>query len=287
MTDAAPRPSSEGGAPEYMVSYADMITIMMAFFVVLYATTSGIGKDDRGHDAAAKATQEGKLSGGSGEGTSGRQGYGTGRQDAATGQPAAPAEQWQRIVESLNNRFGPGWTISNCWTGGPGTVRGSLADERPQQTTTHRGGLFARGLPGGNRQGIVTTDPGDDFAHSGWIFFDEGSATLTAEQEHKLATLAKELAGKLQKVEIRGHTSKRPLPSGGAYRDHLDLAYARCRAVQQCLVAHGIDARRLRLAVAGENEPVEARDDPVRQQRNSRVEVRLLNEWIQGRAEQP
>src|SRR5262245_60042506 len=32
----APPPAQEG-APEWMVSYADMITIMMAFFVVMYA----------------------------------------------------------------------------------------------------------------------------------------------------------------------------------------------------------------------------------------------------------
>jgi flagellar motor protein MotB len=32
-----PPPPAQEGAPEWMVSYADMITIMMAFFVVMYA----------------------------------------------------------------------------------------------------------------------------------------------------------------------------------------------------------------------------------------------------------
>jgi len=276
---AAAHQSSEGGAPEWMVSYADMITTIMAFFVVLYATSSGSGKNDKGHDAGKKA-EAGKEAGKqSGAGASGE-----GDKDKGTGDG-----QMQKVLDSLNARFGPQWTFTNCWTGGPLALRQGGAGKGAGKGGEKRGTKFWRGSPKGDN--ITPPEPGQCVVPGGRIYFDEFSAELAPGQARRLRMAAEELAGKRQKIEIRGHTCARPLPPDSPYRDHVDLAYARCRAVEAYLVAQGIDPRRIRLGVAGDNEPVETKGDPLHVHENSRAEIHLLNEWVPepdgSRAERP
>ena len=78
---AQPEASSEGGAPEYMVSYADMLTIMLAFFVVLYAsagtTSSGTSKGEKTGDVEKSSAASGPKQGhGPKAGGGGKEGLG-------------------------------------------------------------------------------------------------------------------------------------------------------------------------------------------------------------------
>ena len=128
--------TSEGGAPEWMVSYADMLTIMLAFFVVLYATTgtTSDGKDKgekAGKGAAASKNPTGAHDGaGPREGPGGKEGIGpregggaTAGKDGGAKLKDAQQAQLDKVFESLYHRFGPDWTVSNCWIGGPPELR--------------------------------------------------------------------------------------------------------------------------------------------------------------------
>jgi chemotaxis protein MotB len=263
MSDIPQAASSEGGAPEWMVSYADMITIVMAFFVVLYATTSGSGHNDKGHEAKKTEAQKGKEAGG-----------GEGRD--------VPPEQLQRVFDSLYDRFGPKWTVSNCWVGGPLATRSGTVTHKNRAIDPGRGRKTLRGTP--RDCDDAPPEPGKFLLPNGRVYFEEGAATFTDEGEKKLASIAEELAGKMQKIELRGHTTSRPLPPDSPFRNLADLAYARCRNVEDYLVSRGVDARRIRLCIAAEREPLSTKADPLEIKQNSRVEIRLLNEWIQDRA---
>jgi chemotaxis protein MotB len=110
------------------------------------------------------------------------------------------------------------------------------------------------------------------------VFFEEESAELDQDARDRLLRLLPWIAGKPQKIEIRGHASRRPLPLDSRFADPWALCYARCRATVDFLIENGIPAERLRISQAAGYEPYTERVDPQWQARNSRVEIAMLSE---------
>ena len=228
------------------MSYADMITILMAFFVVMYSMA---GTRDEVKE--------------------------------------------QAVMKSLRHQFGA--VLPGIPTLGPGgfiNVNSPLASLSPSGDSKRRA-KGNRGTPGRQSQGdhprVHTLKPGQQAAVGGVIVFPEGSIAIEAEQRKQLQIAAEELGGKPQKIEIRGHTSGRPVPRGSQFRDHWDLAYARCHVAMQQLVKLGIDPKRIRLGVAADNEPLLPDGDVAARTQTSRVEIFMLNEVVadESRAEPP
>lgn len=116
-------------------------------------------------------------------------------------------------------------------------------------------------------------------AAGGSLAFAENSAELTDGERQRLQDIVAPFRGSTQRIEIRGHSTRRPLGDDSPFADHWDLAYARCREVLRLTVEAGIDPKRVRLSVAGEHEPVHTGDEARERRDNSRVEVFLLNEF--------
>jgi len=198
------------GAPEWMVSYADMITILMSFFVVMFSIASG---------------------------------------EAAKGKRT---KQQQVAIESLQYRFGPKWKPFMSWSLMPGNSRlpgGGKGLGSPALTP-------AVGDPGGTvrvlkveKARIRVPGHGDQIAIGGMVYFNRATTDLAAGQSHSIPTIAEELAGKPQQVEIVATASNRPLPPGCVYRDRWELGYARCRRTAELFTSLKIEPERLRLSV--------------------------------------
>jgi chemotaxis protein MotB len=188
-----------------MVSYADMITILMAFFVVMFSMAGT--KDVKKEDPVMSSLRR----------------------------------QFGRFVGLPTSQYVPASSAL--------TTKAVSIKPAPQKEARNRGlaGDFPR----------VAND----------------------EQKRQLQTTANDLAGKPQKIEIRGHTVARSPGADGKPRDNWDVAYERCHKTMQYLISLGIDPRRIRIGVAAQFEPAYGGRDPLLLEKNNRVEVFMLNEF--------
>jgi chemotaxis protein MotB len=124
----------------------------------------------------------------------------------------------------------------------------------------------------------VSVIRGNQTGQGAVVYFAEGDAHLSGEARHALRATADVLGGKPQKIEIRGHTSNKPLPKQSPFKSHWELAFARSRVVADALIELGIDPKRIRLSAAGDHEPKHIEADPLLQRENPRVEIYMLTE---------
>lgn len=208
-----------GGA--WKVAYADFVTAMMAFFMVMWL----ISQSEKVKEAVAKHFRE----------------------------PPANGQLLPPLVELF-----PKEGLSPEREKHAQRMIGNPVDSTPNPDfATERG----------ERTRIGTV-----------ILFDESSADLTSEGQKKLDELVPLLAGKPQKIELRGHATSRPLPPDKPFQDAWQLCYARSLAVMHYLEKQGIPPERVRLSLAGPFEPFTISADADKMRRNSCVEVYLLAE---------
>ena len=189
---------------------------------------------------------------------------------------------YQAMVDSLRQRFGHEMATTSL---APGKVKprnsvlAKLASMgRARRKDTMNGGDKVK-APVGEHHTVEVIRPGQP-TRGGLLVFTEGSAVLTDQHKRILQAAAQVIGGKPQKIEIRGHTSTRPLPPEGPYKTHWDLAYARCQVVMEFLVKLGIERKRMRLTAAADNEPKHIGNDPLLLKENPRVEVFMLSQLV-------
>lgn len=128
------------------------------------------------------------------------------------------------------------------------------------------------------RPTVMTLGDGNVTTTGTIVFFAPHSVELDADAQSRIGELLPSILGKPQKIEIRGHASRRPLPADSPYKDAWQLSYARCLATMQYLEGKGISPERMRLSQAGVYEPLGKADGPQKLAQQERVEVSLLNE---------
>lgn len=131
------------------------------------------------------------------------------------------------------------------------------------------------------------SNSGNDSNYQFAVPFSTDEAALDAAARELVRSFAPTMVGKLNRVEVRAHCQRSPLPADSPFKDRWDLCYARGRAVQEALEAEGIDADRIRLSQAEANEPMAANLTPEELKLNSRVDVILLDDVIATPWQQP
>lgn len=214
-----------GGA--WKVAYADFVTAMMAFFMVMWL----LSQDAKVKDAVALHF---------------RNPYG----QYAMGDSLMAPKKEQYFKDRPHSHHGH--SAPPVDNEGPKT-------RRPYTLTLHRGDRTIVGT-------VVT--------------FDQNEIELSQAGREMLQGLIPQLEGKPQKIEIRGHALRRPLP-GAESMDPWQLSYRRCMNAMEFLIEKGIPPERIRLSQAGAYEPYTLDDEPTQAANNSRIEVYLLNEVAQ------
>jgi chemotaxis protein MotB len=229
-----------GGA--WKVAYADFVTAMMAFFMVMWIV--GMSKP-KVKEAVAEYFQDPYK-------------YYRKTHDPKKAGVITPA------VKGLNlpHDKGSGTQIKPTKFVTPGT-----------KTTLERGQKNVE--PG--KMSVVITHDGKQERVGTIVQFDPQSSALNEAALEELTTLAPALRGKRHKIEVRGHAMRGPAENQGADEDW-NLTYARCVATMDFLISKGVEADRFRLSQASSYEPLTISGDADDVKRNARVEVYLLDE---------
>jgi chemotaxis protein MotB len=243
----------------WLVTYADMITLLMVLFIVLYA----IGQTDL---AKFQKLKEGM--GGSGGGATSILEGGAGPLEGATAESASP------IALDLVDPIGP--KEEAAAQAAARADRAALAETR----TALAGSLAGTGLGTAvslriDERGLVVTIASDP------MLFDPGQATLRREGQEILDKLAPALAALPNRMSIEGHTDD--VPISGTYASNWELSSARAMTVLRALEkVHGIGAARLSVAGYADQRPVADNATPAGRAANRRVEIVVLAQTDQG-----
>lgn len=245
------------GDARFLVTYADLLTVLMALFLVLWVMasidlekfkkfTQGLG--DFGNPAAAQVDD------------------------------LAEASPGQTIPEVIEEEPTVGDTLDEVAAsdGAGGGAGGELTTDQlegvAQQLTES---LAAANVPTTastirvEARGLVVTIQTDG------VLFESGAASMTSGGLDILAVLAPEFSAIGNKIIIEGHTDKRPLARQGYDNWNLsaDRAISVLRALRYDL---GVPPERLAATGYAEFHPVDTGDSPEALARNRRVEIVIV-----------
>lgn len=223
----------------WLVSYADFITLLFAFFIVMYAISS---------------VNEGKY-----------RVLSNSLLGAFGKAPAIPViEEKERAAPALLH---------------PPTQRKrseTLRREREQMTRLARDilGILAPLVDQGKVR-VTQTDRGIKVEINASILFAPGEARLTGETIQALKAVAGVLKADDHAIQVEGHTDSMPI-NNAFFPSNWELSAVRASSVVRLFIESGIEERRLTAIGRGATQPVESNDTPEGRLKNRRVSVIIL-----------
>jgi len=236
----------------WLVSYADFITLLFAFFVVMFATSQTDKAKAQAVSSSVKKALEGEslrsmvavVLGGNVE----NRGQGNAQKDGAGGQkPVVNVEEKpnSKIVELL-----------------PSLQVLSKELEQEIKNGTLQVSMGARGLTISFTQAALFPSGEELIAHD------------TYPTIQKIAAAIKQIPNPMR---LEGHTDDVPIHNS-RFRSNWELSAARSIALLELLNSFGVSRERMSIAGYADTAPLEGNDTPEGRQRNRRVDLIILNE---------
>jgi chemotaxis protein MotB len=242
MARRAKRPEHDNHE-RWMVSYADFITLLFAFFVVMYGISS---------------VNEGKYKV---FGAAINKAFGTKSSETEGGSIRLTEEEiyFKSLVDRRNARLAEVQRKQN---------------ERMQNLAKNLNQSMAEFVKKG-QMNVSQTGRGVELEINASALFNVGEAALQTEARQTLADVAKTLAAEEFAIEVEGHTDNLPI-STAQFPSNWELSSARASSVVRLFIEQGITAKRLTAKGAADNHPVLSNDTPEGRARNRRVTITVL-----------
>jgi chemotaxis protein MotB len=246
----------------WLVSFADMMTLLFCLFMVLFAISSvNTSKFEALQRSLQDAFSGAVLSGGKSMMASGNHAQAT---DQATVEPPLPA---MRPIESINDTSKK--TEAEKAKAAHEEEQDFRALKRRIDKLSAGAGLQGKVNVTIRRRGLVIQLLTDK------VFFDSGDATL----KPYARKLVDKIAGVVRDerrhpIVVEGHTDSQPI-GGHRYPSNWELSGARAGAVVRDFQANGVLPRRMSVAGYANQEPIATNSTPEGRAKNRRVEVVL------------
>ena len=248
----------------WLITYADMITLLMVLFIVLFA----IGQTDLRKFAQLRDSLNNSLGGKGGNPVfKGGAGPLTGSLNIAPkdklGVQEVAAQQAQQAQEALQQQQQHQDAIQK-------QDRSFDAAKQEIQQSLDKAGLGSTVQFHKETRGLVVSVVSDR------VLFDLGSADLRPEGVQVLNGMAPALVNLPNAITIEGHTDNRPI-SSPLYPTNWELSTARATSVLRYLVTKSVPGNRLAAAGYADQKPIAPNDTDTHRAENRRVEVVILS----------
>lgn len=239
----------------WLVSYADFITLLFAFFVVMYAISSvnegkyrvlGVALGSAFGPSAAKPGENGAIR--------------LNEQEL----------YFKSIIDRRNARL---------------AEQQRKLNERMQLLVKNLNQVMT-GLVKNGQVSISQTSRGVMLDINASALFALGDATLSPLAQKTLSDVAKVLSDGEQPIEVEGYTDNLPI-STSVYPSNWELSSARASSVVRLFIENGVASSRLTVVGAADNSPVLSNDTAEGRARNRRVTVTVLASDVERGVVQP
>lgn len=249
-----------GHDERWLVSYADMITLLMAMFLVLWSMASINTSKFEALSQSLKEAFSGKiLPGGSAV-------MNTGSSSDSNEKPTAedPIQSMKAITPTTT-------TKSEAQKATEETEElEKLKKEIDEWTQTH--GLSKQVETQIARRGLIIRVLTDD------VLFDSGSATIKPGADNLLDQVSRLLKTQVTNpIQVEGNTDN--VPVNGRYPSNWELSTARATEVTRSLIRRGVWAGRLGATGYASEHPIASNKTEAGRKRNRRVEIVVLRKF--------
>jgi chemotaxis protein MotB len=238
------KPEEHENHERWLVSYADFITLLFAFFVVLYATSSQNEEKEKKFEDSVRASF--KMVGGFGDKANNTGG--------PLGQIFDPTDFIQK--KDMGN--------GELEDGVERLLQKKMSDDERKSSIS----------------GIRHDNTGVRITLSAATFFPSGSAKIRLPALRSLDKIADILKQTNRNVIIEGHTDDQPLV-GGNLESNWELAGLRATSVVRYLIKyHQVDPKRLSATSYADQKPLLPNTSEENRAKNRRIEILIVNKSL-------